>query len=463
MKTKLIFEFYGQWLKVVIAHSQGVITQVKDIMVEAIDPNLENITGVLGKVIARAGTSKKMEVIVILNRNKITLRKIDLLSKDPREIEQMLSLHVIRQVPYPKEEIVWSYHNLGFDGVNSSSVLLAVAHRDLLRKIFNSFMALKILPEKMLLSSQGIFYYVRDSLKDKTAMQELCLILNVDANSSDLILINKQQLHSSVIISYGAEQLKQDTEIVKFTAELKQALLVFSNDLAQVKAVKLFLSGAGEDIAHLDSHLEKELNLKTEFINSKDYKKFASVTKGMSFSAVLGFAYQSRKEDLCFTLPEIQVKKEIKLKMQQLLVLSVAAAYIFILLGLVVFLKLNQRQMYRDKLSAEVIRLKDKSANLSEMVQKIAVVRQYKGDKQPAVAYLSELNRICPEKIIITNFAWDRQSGMVIRGYAQEMSEIFGFAKTLENTKLFKGVQTRSTRRHKIKNDEVVEFEIGAR
>lgn len=463
MKTKLIVEFYGQWLKVVVVNFQGVMAQVKDVIVEPIDPNLINIPSVLDKVITRVCKNKKPEVVVCLNRNKITLRKIELPSHETAEIEQMLGLHVIRQVPYPKEEIIWGYQNLGFDGVNNSSILLGIAHRDLLRKIFNSFMALKILPEKMVLSSQGVFHYVKDVLKEKMPLQDPCLILDVDFNTSDLILINKQQLHSSVLISYGVEQLKQEAEMTKFIAELKQALLVFRNDLSQSKMVQLFLSGSCENIAHLDSYLERDLSLKTAFVNSRDYKKFELNAKGMSLSAVLGFVSQQRKEDICFTLPEVQIKKEIKAKVQQLLILGVAFTYIFILLGLVVFLKLNQLQSYRDKLNMEVSRLKEKTGTLSDMSEKVAIVRQYKGKRQSVLNYMYELSRLCPESIVISNFTWDRQAGLVIRGYANQMSEIFSFAKTLEATVLFKGMQTRSTRRHKIKNEEVVDFEIGVK
>jgi len=463
MKTKLIVEFYGQWVKAAVVHYQGIFVYVKDVIIEPIDPSFDNISGVVKKIIAQAGRNKKPEVVVCLNRNKITLRRIELLSKDTREIEQMLALHVIRQVPYVKEEIIWGYQNLGFDGINSSAILLAIVHRDLLRKIFNAFTPLNMAPERMMVSSQGVFHYIRNSLKDRQAMPDICLILDIDFNTSELILVNKQQIHSSMIISYGAEQLKPETEIGKFIAEIEQALLVFRNELVQLNPERIFLSGAGGDAVNLNSALEKKLNLKIEPVNSKDYKKFVRADKGMSFSAVFGFAYQQRKEDICFILPEAQIQREIKSKVQQFLILGGITIYIFILLGLAGFSKLNQRQSYRGKLKKEVSRIKEKSGKLSDMFQKIALVRQYKGKNPPVLNYIVELNRLCPENIVITNFIWDKHSGLVIRGYARQMSEIFSFTNTLENTNLFKGLQARSTRRRKIKDDEVVDFEIGAK
>ena len=62
------------------------------------------------------------------------MRKADLPSRDKAEIEQMLGLHIIKQVPYPKEEIIWGYQSLGFDGISNTRILLAIAHRDILRK-----------------------------------------------------------------------------------------------------------------------------------------------------------------------------------------------------------------------------------------------------------------------------------------------------------------------------------------
>lgn len=466
MKTKLIVEFSEKYLKAALINSQGLHNQVKNVFLEPLQPDLADISLILHKVFAALSSRRGMEVTVCLSRNKITVRKIDLPSRDPKEIEQMLGLHVIRQVPYPKEEIVFGYQNLGFDGISNSNILLAIAHRDMLKKIFNAFMSLNILPEKMLFSSQGIIHYLRDSLKDKSLLQQPCLVLDIDYNSSELILVNKQQIYSSVVIPQGVEQLKSEEEKARLVAELKQALPAFRNDLPQGKsATHLFLTGSTEGLLSLDLYLETELNLKAQSVKSRDIENLKLSSKGVSFSALLGFAYQQKKDDISFTLPEAAIKKEMKLKLKQLLILGGALAYIFIMLGSIAFSRLNQRQAYRDRLNAEINRLKGNTGSLMEIARKLEIARQYTDTKQSVSNYIYELTRILPDNITLTSIAWERKKGLSLRGYAYQIPDVFSFVAMLENSSLFKGMQVRSTRRHKQrdKDREVVDFELGAK
>ncbi len=464
MKTKIVIEFSETCLKVVLVSSQGIKNSVDRIMLESLSGgDYQSISKVVSSLFKQIGKSKSLEVIVVLNRSKITVRKIDLPSRDSHEIEQMLALHVIRQVPYSKEEIIWGFQNLGFDGLSNSRILLGIAHRDILKNIFNAFVSFNILPDKMLLSSQGIIHYLQHNLKEESVLQQPCLALDIDYNSSDLMLINKHQLNLSVVISQGSERLKSEEDISSFIAELKQALLAFRNDLSQNKSPQIFLLGAVENISQLTDLLEKELNLKPQFVIAKDIEKFGLSLKEVSFSAVLGFAYQQKKEDICFILPEIKVKKELRRKIQQLLILGVCFTYIFIALGLIVFLRLHQRQSYRDKLNAEAKKLKEKNDMLMEIAQRINLLGQYTSSKYLVLNNLYELTRICPDSITITNFYWGTQNGLVIRGYAKQLQDIFSFTSLLGNSMFFKGIGVNSTRKRKIGDKESVDFEIGVK
>lgn len=462
MKTKVVIEFSEKWLKVVVSTSHGVKSSIDKVILEPLpEATALSVSKVLASVFKQIGKRKGLDVIVVLSRNKMTVRKIDLPSRDSHEIEQMLSLHVIRQVPYAKEEIIWGYQNLGFDGISNSRILLGIAHRDILKNIFNSFLSLNILPDKMLLSSQGIIHYLYEFLKDKLVLQQPCLALDIDYNSSDLMLINKQQLNASVAISQGAEQLKTGEERLRFIVELKQALLAFRNDFSQQKLPQIFVSGVIEDNSPLVNLIEKEVNLRAEIVLANDKENLTLPSKEVSFAAVLGFAYQQKKGDISFILPEAQVKKEIKIKIQQLLIFGICLTYIFTVSGLIVFLQLLQRQSYQDRLMLEVKRLKEKAGTLMEIEEKINLTNQYTDPKYSVLNYLYELTRICPDSIVITSFLWGTQKGLVIRGYAGQMPDVFSFVSLLENSKFFKGVQARSTRRRKLENKEVVEFEIG--
>jgi Tfp pilus assembly PilM family ATPase/Tfp pilus assembly protein PilN len=463
MKKKLVIEFSEQWLKAVYFSSTGIKhSSIEKIISEPLKTDSFNLSGSISNIFKQLGQKKGVEVSVILSRNKITVRQLDLPSRDPAEIESMLALHVIRQVPYPKEEIVWSHQNLGFDGISNSHILLAVAHREILRNIFNAFTMLNILPESMLMSSQGVIHYLNETVKDKSHLREAFLILDIDYNFSDLILVNNQILRSSVIISQGYDQLKSEQERQKFCAELKQALVVFNNEIANTKPSRLFITGAFYELEPLmEDCLKRDFNLKFQFIKSTEPDKFhVKNAEGVSFASVLGFTYQRNKEDINFTLPEAQIKREIKLKLQQIITLGACLTYIFIILGAMSLVRINQLQSYKDKLERRITQLKKETGKVYDIAQKIGIVRKFYGAKQSVVTYIYELTRLCPDNITLTNFNWEWQKNFSIRGYAQQITDVSGFVNALNNSAFFKGSQARYMRRRKNRDKEIVDFEI---
>ena len=152
-----------------------------------------------------------------------------------------------------------------------------------------------------------------------------------------------------------------------------------------------------------------------------------------------------------------------RLKLKQLLILGISAVYILTLLALIVFLNLSQRQTYRDRLNVKISALKEKSGPLLEISQKIDTINKYANPEDSVLNYLNELTSLCPDTITMTAFSWDAQKGAGIRGYAYQMQDIFNFVNILGNSRYFKGMQARSNRRRKVKNGEVIDFDIGVK
>ncbi|MCX5695390.1 MAG: PilN domain-containing protein [Candidatus Omnitrophica bacterium] len=454
MKTKVIIELSERWLKVTIGRKVSV------------DPILNTdpatIAALLTSVFKQSKCGKDLEVFVVLSRNKITVRRVDLPSQDPKEIEQMLGLYLIRQIPYHKEEVFWAYQNLGFDGISNSHILLAIALKNMFRNIVTSFGPLNLLPESILMSSQGLIHYVSDALKDKSVLQGPYLILDIDTNYSELILVNKQKLNSSVVLAQGAEQLKDEREKDRFIVELKQGLVAFNSEVPDVKAERLFLSGASEaQLVIVEAALARDFNIKAQYVSTKDYDSFnPGQPKELSLSAALGFSSQVARDDIKFILPELQIKKEMQAKARQLMVLGVCLVYIFIMFCAIGLVRMAQKQSYSANLKAKVKSLAKDTQELEDITNKLKVAKQYVNPKASVLTLLYELSRFCPEGITITNFNWELGKTFSFRGYAQQIPDILAFTNTLSNSEYFKGAQNRYTRRRTVKDREMVDFEI---
>ncbi len=454
MKTRIVIELSEHWLKAVIGRKVSVEP------LSSQEP--AQILAALNSILKQNKCGKDVEVCVVLSRNKITVRRVDLPSQDPKEIEQMLGFYLIRQIPYHKEEVCWAYQNLGFDGISNSHLVLAVALKSVFKNIVSSFVPVNLFPESILMSSQGLVHYVAESVKDKSAVSGSYMILDIDTNFSDLILVHKQKLGSSVVIAQGSEQLKSEQEKDRFTVELKQAIAALNNEIPEAKPERIFLTGAASNqLVLIEGIVAMESNLKAQYVSSKEYDSFASgQLKNISLSAVLGFSYQLARDDIRFIVPELQIKKEIKTKVQQLIILGASLIFVLVMLGVIGLVRLSQQQSYAALLKSKVSEQFKESKELEDIINKLKVAKQYTGSQDSAVPSLYELSQLCPENITITSFTWEWQKALSFRGYALQIPDILGFANTLSKSEAFKGAQNRYTRRRKIKDKDVVDFEI---
>ncbi|MHB8155647.1 MAG: PilN domain-containing protein [Candidatus Omnitrophota bacterium] len=454
MRTRIVIEVLERSLKVSVGR-RGAVEPLANI-----EPG--SISAALNSILKQNKCGKDLDVSVVLSRNKITVRRVDLPSQDLKEIEQMLGLYLIRQIPYHKEEVFWAYQNLGFDGVSNSHLILAVALKNVFKNIISSFVPVNILPESILMSSQGLVHYVTDAAKNKVTLPNSYMILDIDTNYSDLVLVHNQKLGSSVVIPQGAEQLNDPLEKDKFAVELKQALVALNNEIPDARCEKLFLTGAASSqLMFVEIILGKDFNLKAQYLSSKEYDNFlAAGLKDISLSAILGFSIHVAKDDLKFTLPEIQIKKDMKFKLQQLMILGVGLIYILIMLGGIALVRLAQQQSYATDLKNRVLAAGKEAKELEDITSKLKIARLYVDAKSSALTYLNGLNRLCPDGIVITNYSWELGKAFTMRGYAQTIPDILDFTNTLGNSETFKGAQNRYTRRRKLKDKDVVDFEI---
>ena len=205
----------------------------------------------------------------------------------------------------------------------------------------------------------------------------------------------------------------------------------------------------------------KDLRLKVQYLSTKEYDAFAVTEyKGVSLSSLLGFSYQVAKDDIKFIIPELQVKKDMKAKTQQLIILGAALVFILVMLCGIGLVRLIQKHSYSTSLRVKVDELENKAKELDFIIDSLKIVKQYAGSHSSALFFIAELSRLCPDNITITNYSWEWKKGLSFRGYAKQIPDILSYVSALNFSEAFKGAQNRYTRRRKIKDKEVVDFEI---
>ncbi|GAI08673.1 unnamed protein product, partial [marine sediment metagenome] len=131
-----VLEINGDWLKVVQAELHGKARKISRVVTEKIaSPSDKEISQRI------ANLAKELEInsdflVVSLPHQLAAVRNLELPSANPAEIKDMVQLQVGKQTPFTKEEIIYDYQILDTNEEGYSRVMLAIVHRDVIRRYF---------------------------------------------------------------------------------------------------------------------------------------------------------------------------------------------------------------------------------------------------------------------------------------------------------------------------------------
>jgi Tfp pilus assembly PilM family ATPase/Tfp pilus assembly protein PilN len=456
-----VLEITEQWLKLVIAKSSLKGPEIENLIIkplasftpDVLRPELNN-------------TLKDLKItpyplIICFPRNQVTVRNLHLPSRDPIEIEGMVNLNLPRQVPYPKEEIISGYEILGVDETGYTKVMLAITHRETLSRIFNILDAAGLFPEKVELSSQGIFSWFMFMQKSGGFSNPagLNILLDIDYNFTDFLIVSKENLLFSRTIPHGSDQIYADAELRrnKFIYELKQSLLNFQSEETGKKPSKIFISGAIGGITDLDKLISEQLGLAVEILENT---KFLPKNKKVSISALLGLALESHKKRINFILPEIQIRKTLKERVRQLILLGSLLIYIIIVICFIFLGRVYNRQANLRLLNEQIQILGQDVNKLDEMSKKIKIIKERINTQGTTINYLYYIHKLTAPEIWFETISLEESGKIVLRGQAAQMSDVFKFITKLEESGYFKNIETKYTTKKRVADKDITEFEI---
>lgn len=459
-KHTTVIEIANLWLKLVAAKTSLKGHEIISVVTKPITSlSTEGLNQELSSQI------KKLKfipspLIVSFPRNLVTMRNLHLPSHDPKEIAGMVDLHMSKQVPYPKEEIVGDYQVIGADEAGFTRVILAIVHRQALRQIFDALNNISLFPERVELSSQGVLSWFLYSQKGRLGASDIYTLLDIDSNFTDFTVVNKDHLLFSRSIACGTEQIaNEEIRRTKFISEVKQSLVIFQSEEMNKKPAKVFISGAVDNIGGLIKLLETELNSGVEII--KPPKDIPNETpKNVSISSVLGLALEPSRKRINFILPEVQIRKALKERSKDLLLLGSLLMFVLAASCGVFLERMYNRTGYLKLLDERFGEIRQGVEELDAMQKKTKIIRDRLDTRVLSLDYLYQIHKLLPNEITLKMITLEADNKVTLRGQALAMSDVFKFITTLENSDYFKDIQTKYTTKKRIADKDIAEFEI---
>jgi len=78
------------------------------------------------------------DLIVILSRNQVTVRNLELPTTDPQEIKDIISIQAGKQTPFSKDEIIADFKTIGLSRQHYTKVLLAIVQKAIVNNFLNN-------------------------------------------------------------------------------------------------------------------------------------------------------------------------------------------------------------------------------------------------------------------------------------------------------------------------------------
>ena len=121
---------------------------------------------------------------------------------------------------------------------------------------------------------------------------------------------------------------------------------------------------------------------------------------------------------------------------------------------------LYSKNAYLTQIKQEITRIEKVASYVERMRRHIYLVEGRLDAKRRSINIFHEIHKLTPKEIYFTNINIEEEKKTILQGRAQEMSNVFSFVTTLENSTYFENVKTTYTTTKKDQGEEYTKFEI---
>jgi len=413
---------------------------------------------------------KKYKPLVLsIPRNQVTLRNLKFPAKDKKELDDIISLHLTQEVPYAREEIVHNYELVEKDAAGFSNVILGIMHRQTLIRQFSVFEKIGLYPDNIVLSTFGVMAFLLKGRFARHGETGLKACIDVGDDFTDFFVFKGSQILFSRSIAADNESLKDNANILKFTGELRQALIV--SRVGKVEDIeKLYLTGIKRVDAKFENSVGSLLGIKVKTINLadviralKDIKNIDGILTKSSMTPLLGIATDPLTPKFNFVLPEAKLRRDARQMTKNLFVTGGIIIY-FLVISLMFFMgNIYSKEVYLNKLGAETKKLQQINKNPTKKLSKIKTIQNFTRYKDSFLYYYYELAKLTPVNITIDRLTYNKKKELAMVGRGTDMGEVFKFVRNLNSAKIFGEAELRYSRKASKETGDFNEFNVSCR
>jgi len=457
-----VIEFSSNSIKLAQSYSNKQKFITKFALQENIGDSELEFTKKLEKII-KENHLKINNLVVSLDRSLVTIRSIKLPSTSEEEIKSMAEWQAAKLLPYKVDEIVSSYQTINIDKGGFSQIILVIVPRNIIRKFTNVCDALKLRPQNITLSSEGLLRWYVDY--QSHGIEDTLLLVDIRKKSSELVIIDRDKFIFSRSFSFtniqGEGIIKK-----KIIEEAKLSIDSYRKQDSFQKLKKVVLTGNKEEISGLAPLFTEEFGLPVEVVNhleNIDFRKESArpdVKPHYSFASVCGLALAQKPPQIDLCPQETKDSILYLQKKRELFKTVVLGACAILVFASMLSFNFYHKKQFIEMLDEQIDKIEPTANEIQAIKNKIDIINAQLNNKNSCIEILKELHLITPADIKLNTFLFEESNNVALKGTAPTMSLVFSFVPILNKSPLFANVQVKYATQRKMKTRELTDFEI---
>ncbi len=414
--------------------------------------------------------AKSSRAIYIVPSEMVITKNIELPSRDPKEIQDIVNLQASRHTPYGREEITVDFINLGLTSKNYTKIMLVIVNREVVRRNFEILKHSGIEPEKISFSSEAMAQALSQALKHQKDPVPYALI-HVDTAFTVCNVFLADTVIFIRSIPLGIQQLTIERERQKerLLEEIRQSLEVYRSENIDAFPSRLIITGALAEVQDLAPLLSDALRIPCENLSYANCFSFdpsaravAESAKLSSFLGVISAAVNLDAVRINLVPEEAKLKRVFQERSRELIYSGFLLLLVFIFGCGLLLSRIYFKGAYLQKLNARFQTLHEQAQVLETDFERIRLIRQHLMGRGLSLRVIGEFYRLLPEQTLVTELNFDKAKEFRFKGKADNRPTILAFVDDLNKSGVVSDAKTRSMKVQTVDGKEVVEFEIVA-
>lgn len=457
----------GQWLKLLQVEGPLPARRITKLLVCPVaGVGAEELVKLFREACATEGVAPR-EVLIANPTHLSTVRLFSLPSTDPREIRDIVELQAEKHTPYAKEEILTDFRLVAREASGYSRVLLIIAHQDVIHRPVRLIEASGWVLERVGCELEGLMNWFQMVRRGAAASGEASLIVEVDASTTTVLVMQRGQPQFHRSLATGAEQLVDDPSHAgeRLVGELQRSLESLEAEGASVKIHEVLLTGRVERLGEFRALIEQGLQANVSVLPAWGEGELSETARAayerlpdVSFASLVGLAVAPSQINL--TPQATKLRQVFEEKARSLVLVGCQAVAALILVSLLVIARAQKEQRYYQKLRGFYEHSAQEAFRVEEALRQTELVKARMRRRGELLGAMATLAKFSPEGIQWQAMTYTQHEQVILKGTSEELPKVYEFVAGLDGLPLFEHVETKRVAKRKSGDRDLSDFEI---